>query len=364
MLTKGDDFPLHQTSEPIAYAGSHRNFYDRYFFNGYAPDGSHFFALAFGVYPNINVADAHFSYIRDGIQHCLHASRELNMERFDLSVGPISIEVVEPLKRLIIRVDGKGIKAEISFTGRVFPIEEPRFVHRIGPRTMMDYTRMTQNGSYSGWIEVDGRRVDLPTGMQGTRDRSWGIRPIGAADSQPHGHNAVQSFFWQWTPINLPTRSIFFHMNANIDGSPWNSRAVIANDHAAPESFYETSKAHMETELEAGTRWPKKGVLTIETLDQKPFVLKLEPIIRFQMCGIGYVNPKWGHGLYHGKLVVEREDINLAAVNPMAKTMENFHVQIVSKVITNSGEVGMGTLEQLIVGPYAPFGLKDYFDHA
>ena len=65
MLTKGDDFPLHQTPEPIAYAGTDRNFYDRYFFNGYAPDGSGFFAVAFGVYPHLNVADAHFSVIRD-----------------------------------------------------------------------------------------------------------------------------------------------------------------------------------------------------------------------------------------------------------------------------------------------------------
>ena len=91
MLTKADDFPIHQTPDPIAFSGTDRNFYDRYFFNGYAPDGSGFFAVAFGVYPHLNVADAHFTVIRDGVQHCLHASRELNMERMDLSVGPIEI---------------------------------------------------------------------------------------------------------------------------------------------------------------------------------------------------------------------------------------------------------------------------------
>src|SRR5215470_16050286 len=47
MLTKGDDYPIHQTPEPIAYSGSDRNFYDRYFFNGYSPDGSEFIAVAF-----------------------------------------------------------------------------------------------------------------------------------------------------------------------------------------------------------------------------------------------------------------------------------------------------------------------------
>jgi len=98
VLSKGDDYPIHQTSEPIAYAGTDRNFYDRYFFNGYSPTAGDpaFFAAAFGVYPHLNIADAAFVIVRDGVEIALHASRCLEMERMDLSVGPISIEVVEP----------------------------------------------------------------------------------------------------------------------------------------------------------------------------------------------------------------------------------------------------------------------------
>ena len=50
MLSAGDEYPIHQTPEPVAYSGSDRNFYDRYFFNGYSADGSTFFAAAMGVY--------------------------------------------------------------------------------------------------------------------------------------------------------------------------------------------------------------------------------------------------------------------------------------------------------------------------
>ncbi|MCA6242508.1 MAG: hypothetical protein IM666_01890, partial [Phenylobacterium sp.] len=141
MLTKGDDFPIHQTPEPIAFSGTDRNFYDRYFFNGYQPDGTEFFAVAFGVYPHLNIADAHFSVIRDG---------------------------VEP---------SNGIAADLTFEGRSFPIEEPRFIYRNGPRAFMDYTRLTVNVRVSGWIEVDGLRRELAPGSVGTRDRSWGVRP-------------------------------------------------------------------------------------------------------------------------------------------------------------------------------------------
>jgi len=76
-LTRGDDFPIHQTAEPVAYAGTDRNFYDRYFFNGYeaSGDGDAFFAAAFGVYPHLNIADAAFCWMKDGKQVNLHASR-------------------------------------------------------------------------------------------------------------------------------------------------------------------------------------------------------------------------------------------------------------------------------------------------
>ncbi|MGQ3228813.1 MAG: hypothetical protein ACT6R2_07940 [Blastomonas fulva] len=361
MLTRGDDYPLHQTAEPIAYAGTDRNFYDRYFFNGYNPDGTGFFALAFGVYPHLDIADASFSFISNGLQHALHASRELAMERMDMAVGPIRIEVIEPLRVLRILVDGEGIRADITFTGRAFPIEEPRFTFRNGPRTFMDYTRMTQNGHYSGWIEIDGERVELAPDCAGTRDRSWGVRPIGAPDAQPHSGSSQPAFFWQWTPINLPSRSLFFHLNAHRSGSAWNTRAVVAPDGAGHDGFDETPSALLETQIEPGTRWPAGGTLTIQT-DTGPLAVTFEPVQRFQMRGLGYTCPKWGHGRHHGPLVVERDVIDLAAIDPMAPTMENLHVQILCRVTTSEGEQGLGTFEQLVLGPYEPWGLTGYVD--
>ena len=360
VLTKGDDYPLHQTPEPVAYAGTDRNFYDRYFFNGYGPDGANFFAAAFGVYPHLNVADAHFCVIRDGVQHNLHASRELGMERMDLEVGPIKIEILEPLKSLRVTVAGEGISAEITFTGRAFPIEEPRFIHRIGPRTFMDYTRLTQNGHYSGWIEVDGVRTPLHPATVGTRDRSWGVRPVGSRDEQPHGTGVVPGFFWQWTPLNFEHSSVFFHTCGDAQGEVWNSRAVAAVDGGDAVSFHETTGT-MSAPLTPGTRWPKDGVLTIAGVDG-PETIRLEPIARFQMRGLGYTSPKWGHGLWHGPLVVEREDFGLAQTDPAS--MDNFHVQLLSRATSDKRGAGFGVFEQLIIGPYAPMGLTSFMDLA
>ena len=359
MLSRGDDYPLHQTPEPIAYAGTDRNFYDRYFFNGYAPDGSGFFAVAFGIYPHLNVADAHFCVIRDGVQHNLHASRELGMERMDLAVGPIRIEIVEPLQMLRVTVAGEGISAELTFTGRAFPIEEPRFVHRIGPRTFMDYTRMTQNGRYAGWIEVDGKRQAFDPATCGTRDRSWGVRPVGARDEQPHGTGVVPGFFWQWTPLNFADHSLFFHINADARGHAWNTRACIAPDGGSADSQFETSAAAMTASLVPGTRWPQAGVIDLMTPDG-PDRITLEPAGRFQMRGLGYTSPTWGHGLWHGPLAVEREDFGLEQVNPAS--MDNYHVQLPCHATSERYGAGFGVFEQLILGPYAPLDLTGFAD--
>jgi len=361
VLTRGDDFPIHQTPEPVAYAGTDRNFYDRYFFNGYSPDGETFFAVAFGVYPHLDVADAHLSVIRNGIQYNLHASCELGMERLALKCGPIAIEIIEPLQ--VVRVvveETDGLAADITFTGRAFPIEEPRFTHRIGSRLFMDYTRLTQNGTYSGWIEIDGDRRELGNNVAGTRDRSWGIRPIGAPDAQPIPGAPAFTFFWQWTPINLSGGNLFFHLNAEPDGHAWNTRAAWAPNGCDANGIVE-GEGQLETGLAPGTRWPAGSTLRLD-LPGGPTEVALEPVLRFQMKGLGYTHPKWGHGRHHGPLLVEREDFALDALAPLSP--DNLHVQILCTVSSHDGQTGCGVFEQLAIGPYAPLGFKEMLDGA
>ena len=214
------------------------------------------------------------------------------------------------------------------------------------------------NVHYTGWIEIDGVRHNCAPGTAGTRDRSWGVRPVGARDEQPHGTGVVPGFFWQWTPLNFADRSVFFHVNADAKGHQWNTRAVIAQDGATAATLVDTD-GELAAPLAVGTRWPAGGTLTIDAPDGTE-TLTFEPLGRFQMRGLGYTSPKWGHGLWHGPLEVEREDFALDHCNPAQ--MENFHVQIPCEVISDRHGAGIGVFEQLILGPYAPLGLKEYLD--
>ena len=98
MLTKGDDYPIHQLPLPVSEVGSERNFYDRYFFNGYSKEGDIFFAAVLCVYPNLNIMDGSFVVVREGVQHNCRYSRVMGLERLDTQVGALQVEVIEPLK--------------------------------------------------------------------------------------------------------------------------------------------------------------------------------------------------------------------------------------------------------------------------
>lgn len=365
MISKGDDYPIHQTPEPVAFSGTDRNFYDRYFFNGYSRDGEHFFALAMGIYPHIDIIDASFAVIHEGVQHNLRASRVLGAERMDTRVGPISVEVIEPLKKLMVRVADNeyGIGAELVFDARTSPVEEPRFIHRIGPQTVFDYTRMTQNGSYSGVVEVKGKKIEVRNDrFLGTRDRSWGIRPIGPQDTRKTGVTPIHQFYWIWAPLNFDDCGVFYALNENADGTAWARSARIAREGAVKEAVEFSSRI----DFKSGTRHAARAVIKMRFDDGEEACIELAPRYNFYMSGIGYLHPEWNHGTFKGNNSLMYDTIDLASINENAPI--HLHVQALCEATMTDKEgkksEGMGVLEQLILGPHAPSGFKSLIDPA
>jgi hypothetical protein len=366
MLTKADDYPVHQLPEPIATAGTDRNFYDRYFFNGYSPDGSVFFAVALGVYPHLNVMDASLSVIDGGVQHNLRGSKILNMERMDTTVGPLSVQVIEPLKTLRVTANSKehGIRADITFHARALPVEEPRFTYRIGPSTFMDYTRLTQNGSYDGWIEVAGKRIELSREtILGTRDRSWGIRPVGLQNPQMVAPPRLPQFYWLWSPLNFPDRFMLYHNNADDSGKPWNTASVIGRTGEAEADHM--AACWSKIDYKKGTRHAKHAVIETRDAQGGEWRAELTPKFNFYMSGIGYTHPEWGHGRFHGELAVGYDSFKTAEVDENLPQFQHVQAFVTAKLKgPNVDTSGTGVLEQLAIGPYAPDGLTGMFDPA
>ena len=353
MLHPLDDYPIHQTPEPILHFGNDSlNAYDRYFFNGYSPDGDIFFAVALGAYPNRQVMDGAFSVIHEGVQHNVRGSRRIPADRTETSVGPLTVEIVEPMVAHRIVVNGDlGISADLSFRAFTPAIEEPRFRWVLENRVMFDYTRLTQFGRWEGWIEIDGTRIELTNEIVGCRDRSWGMRPVGDRIPGPAG---INQFFWIWCPTVFEDKCTHFALNHDADGNPWHeSGAVVprlADGEAtlAPEKVERGSRASIEVRWQDGTRWAEQ-ISTLLSGGPEAVEISYEPILNFYMSGIGYGHPRWRHGRWIDELATGRDKIVLSEVDPTDPTM--IHIQALSRA-TWGDKTGVGVVEQLVFGPH------------
>lgn len=367
MLTGGDDYALHQTSEPIAHVSTgDRNFYDRYFFNGTTPGGEVYFAVALGVYPNRGVQDAAVSVLHDGLHHVVRASRRAPADRLDTSVGPISVRVVEPLRRLHVSLGANeaGLQFDAEFRCRGPVLEEPRFQRRAGVRTIMDYTRLTQHGGWEGRLALPGRTVRLEeSSCWGSRDRSWGIRPVG--EPEPGAMPVVPQFFWLWAPFNFPNTITHFDVNEEEDGTRWHETGFVLPVGADAAAARPARSVDHELRWRRGTRRIESGAIRIDSQAGRAQI-ELRPLSHFTMSTIGYLHPTWGHGISHGDLEVACETVEAVAGDDVSPL--HLHVQTICEArLQREGapdEQGLGVLEQLVIGAHRPYGFTGLIDGA
>jgi hypothetical protein len=366
VLSSFDDYPIHQGSLPIALtATSDPNHYDRYFFNGYTRTGDLFFAAAMGLYPNRHVADAAFSVVRGGQQVNVHASRRAPADRRDANaVGPITVEIVEPLRtlRLIVEAPEHGLRADLTFRHRTTPIEEPHFFRRTGNRVWFDYTRLTQFGTWEGWVEVDGERVEVsPAEVVGTRDRSWGVRPVG--ERYAYGAPvAPPQFFWLWAPVNFDGFCAHFDVNETSSGEGWHQEAVVVPLGDAPATGM--TAPHYRIDWAPGTRHAARFEVDLVDDGGAVSTMTLEPFLHFQMSGLGYTHPEWGHGVWKGENEVGGDRWALPIPEPVP--LDHLHIQALSRATFRHADGredhGIGILEQFVLGPHEPTGLTGIID--
>jgi hypothetical protein len=349
MLLAEDDYPLHQTALPLAHVmDGHPNAYDRYWFNGY--DEEFYFAFALGLYPNRGVIDAAFSVVQGERQFSVFASDALVGR--PTTVGPMRLEIVEPMRvnRVVVDAPDHGLHCDLTYTRSSAISEEPRQTMHDGARLFMDVTRATQLGTWSGWIETPNGRHQLREDLRGTKDRSWGVRPIGEPLPGVESHRAPQLAFF-WAPIHLGDGGVHFMTFDDAHGHPLSRSSVLFGDDAAVMTH-----GDLKLDMQRGTRWMRSAVLSIGERD-----ITLTPLLRFQMRGAGYSHPQFAHGRWHGGPTVNDEQLNLDTLDPLEYA--NVHVQHVVRAACGD-EVGLGVVEQLVIGPYEPAGLRGLLDGA
>ncbi|WP_067682952.1 hypothetical protein [Nocardia miyunensis] len=357
MLIPFDDYPVHQTPLPLAQSGfGSPDHYDRFWFNGFRDDLM--FGVAFCSYPNRQIMDGAFSVLRDGRQTSLYVSGRANPDPTDTRMGPLRIEIVEPMRvnRVIVDAPEHGIGADLRYTAKTPVFEEARQTSFAGSRLVMDCTRATQWGTWTGSIEIDGERIDLGPGIRATKDRSWGQRStpgVGlGAPSIPKG------LFFLWAPVHFEDHCFHYLVFENPDGSRWVQDAAVVpmlSDEAG--AVIRPARVEHTIEWAPGERRAAAAEFEVHFLDGKIERLGLRPLMTFRMKGLGYGHPRWAHGAWHGEVAVGVERIDAESVNPLSP--ENIHVQQLVRAEWR-GQQGLGVLEQIVVGPYPQYGFRDF----
>ncbi len=373
MLTRFDDYPIHQTPEPVAHtASSDRNVYDRYWFNGYADDGEFYFAVGMGLYPNRGILDCGFSIVRDGEQHSFHGSRRAPTEPSDTTVGPFRIEVLEPMRQARVTLDSNetGIECDLIFTARTGCVEEGRQTLRQGLRAFFDVTRFAQFGRWQGEVRYAGKTLAVDSSrVYGTKDRSWGVRPVGEPETGGAPAMQLPQFFFLWAPIHWEDRCTHLGVLEDERGFAWHQDGAIVPAYASPEEIPAVedpgiermaSVAH-QIAYEKGTRRAESVQLALVEPSGKRHEIELEPLLCFRMKGIGYTHPEWGHGRWKGELAIGGESWKTDEVNPLA--LDSVHIQQVVRARMD-GQEGIGALEQMCIGPHATSGFEQFLDGA
>jgi hypothetical protein len=363
MLTPFDDYPIHQTPLPMASpATSDPNAYDRYWFNGYARQGEFFLAAAMGHYPNRGVVDAAFSVVHDGIEHSVFASGRMALDR-RTTVGPLRIEVLEPLRALRYHVTANdhGLTADLTFRARTEAVEEPRQTLTRHGATVMDYTRLTQWGTWEGTIRLPGGvEIEVDPGRTwATRDRSWGVRPVGPQAPTNFPPETPQ-LFWLWAPLHFDDCCTHLAMFERADGERWVEQALVVpllGSGAEPEHL---GRSDVSVQWMPGRREMASARVVPHRRDGTALdPIEFEKLYTFRMRGIGYGHPRFSHGSNHGELEVAGESLGLDDFDPA--DLSSIHVQTLCRVRFGERR-GIGVLEQLAIGPHRPSGFTGLVD--
>jgi hypothetical protein len=361
-----DEYPLHQAPLSMKHVvATDRNAYDRCYVNAHDHTGELFAITGLGVYPNLGVTDAFLTIKAGRRQSTLRLSDALGEDRLDQRVGPYSVEVLEPLRRIRVRCedDGHGISADLVWTGSFPAVEEPRHQLRQGTRLIVDSCRFAQVGTCTGVVRVDGvdYRLDATSGSTGTRDRSWGIRPVG--ESEPPGRAASSlegfGFWWTYAPLRFEDFALVLIAQEDGEGTRTLNEAVRVWPEESGRSPEPLGWPELDVRYESGTRRVTGATITMSRR-QDPLVVEVETLGHVVMsAGPGYNgDPEWKHGSWRGAGFAERVDVDLD--DPAVQARAAFGiVDHVARARCGDAE-GWGLFEHASIGRHTPSGFDGF----
>ena len=336
-------------------------------------DGSLQLDLGLGKYQNRGIIDGFAGVSRGREQWTVRGSRELRSSPEQLGVGPIQMEIVEPLRQMRFRLepnDVQPISFDVVLSGVTPPFFEERNLvrNRRTGRIDVDVIRYHQGGWASGTVTVDGETHEIrPDEWFGFRDHSWGVRQaIGSPPDDlipsPEAPAGIRGGM-KWSPsfFQRPDGTYYETAIFVVEG-PWEYSSAYINDADGSQTAVRSvaPRIHYDTR----TRFVRGGelVMTMESGDDRVIEVEALGESGFFLKTGGYGSWKGHkHGSWKGPLHVDGEYIADCWSDESLRSLGQFRDTPIR--VREGDAVGYGIMESLIGGVWPELGLTAESDH-
>ena len=252
MVSKADEYLVHQTEKPLAeVASEHADWQDRFYFNFHDKNGEFAAFTGLGAFPNRKIMQAFLFVNYQGQHYAYFNTRPLANDRDVMQVGSLSCSIVEPLKawRLELADEANGIGASLTFRARcpLYFFDAIRWDK--GDYTVVHQRHYTQAGRYEGEFRIGDK---VFTDVIGIRDRSWGIRDMRSVP------------MWIWIAAQFKEFCISAWLWETPDGEIIHQDGALTHENGDVRPI---TRIEHDLELNAGTKRPKSARFRLTTAD-------------------------------------------------------------------------------------------------
>ncbi|MEU1182836.1 hypothetical protein ABZ464_35390 [Streptomyces sp. NPDC005820] len=357
-----DEYPVHQVPLSMKHvATGDRNAYDRCIFHVLDHRGHTLLIAGLGVYPNLGVIDAYATLRRGDTLYAVRASDALGEDRMRLEVGPLRIRVERPLRDFVLSCaadpdDPDGLSYEIHWSADFPALWEPHHQQRRGGRLTLEGKRFVQAGRCAGWLRSGGEVIRLtPGAWTGTRDRSWGVRPVpGEEGGRLAQEHPTEGFHWIWCPVRFDDRFLMVITQEDADGHRSLNDATLVRPGRRDRQL---GWPQAEIGYRPGTRHPEHALIHLGDV-RKPLELEAEILTSSPLAiGAGYPPADdWQHGTWQGPHWTDRRIYDLTAPHPRAAYGVTDH----AARFRLDGQTGYGIFEHGSFGRHDPSGFSGF----
>jgi len=307
-----DEYPFHQVTASFAgVAASDPQWNDGHYVCLADQTGHVSLTSNLRLYSNNDVLDGFVCIRHQGRQHNIRLSRRLRPRMDELAVGPLRIDVLEPMRalRLVLEDNEFDIALDVTCRGTTMPYEGPVEVSRVDGRLVSERMTYELTGKCEGWVRVGSDRYDLePSTSSFFRNHSWGSQ-AGRGGPRLYTAPALNARrrapgVRQWVLFDMPDHGGFYFVDPSGRAASGKG-AIMLPDRTVPVTAVEHDLQFYE-----GGRRLRSGRFRLTDADGVDRNYEVEDLGWVYCQGGGYFggfDDGLGQGVYRGDQHVEGE---------------------------------------------------------